>query len=509
VWLALSAAVAGCATVRRQADAALERKSYVEAAELYDEALLDNPKDETALARRAQAREAALAEVLEEARVARERGSMSEARGKLGRFFRLRHRWVMSTPPALVGPLKQESTAAAMEMAEGVRKMLTADAPLAAEAALHADKVIVAEPELAVAVRELGADIRVAGQKRCDHYLSQAGSKDGSEQSPADRPYWRWLVARYCQHFGREATVPALPNLASGVDLAGTISGVSDASATALGARLASALVGTPWYAPGVGERVAGELHGAYAVAYQHGPVTENAPWTERVAYQAMEPRSVPHQVSRMESETYWVTVPYTVTQSETYSCGDSHSYRTCTRSKSVFRTRSESRSRLVTRWHTEYRTELQTVTRHKDVPRVFQYQAERYQANYTLASTVTMHLPPDGEPLTVPLARRELVQALRTDVTFLPAGISPTSGRVPSADQWLNAALDPMLEGVKRELRQAWTARFCTREEFTVEEAARCLYGSKAGAAATEALRSVSGAEADALTALALGPQR
>jgi hypothetical protein len=500
VSLALLALVAGCATLRRQGDQAFERKSYVEAAELYDEALLDDPKDDAALTRRGRAREAALAEVLEQARLARERGARSEAHDKLGRFFRLRHRWTMSTPPSLVEPLRQQAAAAALETAEGVRRLLAADAPLAAEAALHAEKPIVAEPELAAAVRELGTDIRVAGQKRCEH-LSKGGS--------ADRPYWGWLVARYCQHFGRAAPAPALPSLASGVDLAGAISGMSEASATALGARLALALVGTPWYAPGAGERIAGELQGAYSVAYQHGPVTQDAPWIERVTYQTTEPRSVPHQVSRLESESYQVQVPYTVNQSETYSCGDSHSFRTCTRSRSVMRTRSEFRSRLVTRWHTEFRTEMQTVTRHKDVPRVFQYQAEHYQGNYALAGTLTMRLPPDGAPLTVPLGRRELVEALRSDVTFLPAGVEPTSGQVPSADQWLNAALDPMLEDVKRQLRQAWTARFCTRGEFTLEEAAQCLYGGTAGAAATEALRAVSGVEADALTALAVQRSR
>jgi hypothetical protein len=492
--------VAGCATLRRQGDEAFERKAYVEAAELYDQALLDDPKDERALTRRARAREEALAEMLEDARQARDGGRTSEAHDKLGRFFRLRHRWVMSTPPALVAPLKQQAAAAAMETAEGVRRSLTADAPLAAEAALRAEKGIFDEPELTAAVGELNTDIRAAGRKRCDRYLSQGGSDD--------RPYWGWLVARYCRHFGQKATVPALPNLASGVELAGAISGVSQESAAALAARLRSALVETPWYAAGAGERVAGELHGTYTVTYQHGPVDLEAPWTERVNFTTTETRSVPHQVSRMESESYQVQVPYTVNQSETYSCGDSHSFRTCTRSRPVTRTRTEFRSRMVTRWHTEYRSELQTVARHRDVPRVFRYQAERFQGNFALASALTMHLPPDGAPLTVPLERRELVQALRSDVTFLPAGIEPTTGRLPGADQWLNGTLGPVMEDIKRQLRQAWTARFCARDQFTVEEAARCLYGRTAVPAASEALRSVSGSEAEAITALAVAPQ-
>jgi hypothetical protein len=499
VGLVLVGAVAGCATVRRQGDQAFERKSYLEAAELYDQALLDNPKDDDALAKRGRAREAALAELLEQSRLARARGGTSQAHDKLGGFFRLRHRWFMPTPPALVGPLKEQATAAALETAQGVRLLLTTDAPLAAEGALRAESRIFDEPELAAAVAELRANVTAAGQKRCDRYLSEQGSDD--------RPYWRWLVARYCRHFGRSASVPALPNLASGVELAGAVSGVSDASASALAARLSSAFVGTPWYASGARARFSGELGGAYTVSFQHGPVDIEAPWTERVAYTTTESRNVPHQVSRLVSETYWVQVPYTVNQSETYSCGDSHSFRTCTRTRAVMRSRSESRSRLVTRWHTEYRAELQTVTRHRDVPRVFRYTAERYQGSFSLASALTVHLPPDGAPVTVPLRRREILQALSSNVTFLPAGIEPTSGQLPSADQWLNGTLDPVMGDVQRELRQAWYARFCAGEAFTVEEAARCLYGRKAAAAATEALRSVSGVEADGLTALAIGP--
>ena len=69
VALALAAAVAGCATLRWQGDDAFERKAYIEAAELYDRALQEDPKDDKVRASRARARAAALTELLENARV--------------------------------------------------------------------------------------------------------------------------------------------------------------------------------------------------------------------------------------------------------------------------------------------------------------------------------------------------------------------------------------------------------------------------------------------------------
>jgi hypothetical protein len=500
VSVALVVAIAGCATLRRQGDDAFERKSYVEAAELYDQALQEDPKDDKARASRARAREAALTELLDNAKGHRAQGSGSQARAELARFFRFRRRWVMSTPPALVSAVEREASAAAIEVAAAIQPLLAANAPLAAEAALKDQSLVVDEPELAAARRKLRAEIRDAGRLRCDHYRGADRGADGG-------PYWGWLVARYCRHFGRDAASPALPYLAGGIDVDGTISGMSAASSGMVVQQLHAALAGTPWYDAGASERIAGSLRGAYRVTYQSGPVTVQAPWTERVSYLATETRRVPHQVSELHSENYFVQVPYTTSQSESYSCGDSRSYRTCTRSKMVTQYRSEMRSRLVTRWHTEYRTVSETVTRWRNVRRVFSYTAEKRRSSYALASTLTVNLPPDGAALELPLAGSEVVEAMRHDVSFEPAGVEPQPGQLPSGDEWLRSNVGHIVDRLKGELRRGWQARFCGRDEFTTEEAVRCLYGRSLVAAATAALRPVAGTEADALAALAVSP--
>lgn len=500
VALALAAAVAGCATLRWQGDDAFERKAYIEAAELYDRALQEDPKDDKARGSRARAREAALTELLENARVARAEGRASQARVELARFFRFRRRWVMSTPPVLVPAVEREASAAAIEVAAAIQPLLAANAPLAAEAVLKDESVVVDEPELAAARRKLRADITEAGRLRCDRFRAEDRAADGG-------PYWGWLVARYCRHFGRDAASPSLPYLAGGIDVDGAISGMSAASSALVADRLRAALAGTPWHHAGASERIAGSLRGAYRVAYQSGPVTVEAPWTERVSYLATETRRVPHQVSHLETETYYVQVPYTASQTESYSCGDSRSYRTCTRSKSVTHYRSEMRHRMVTRWNTEYRTVSETVTRWRQVPRVFSYTAEKRRGSYALASTLTVSLPPDGAALELPLAGSEVVETMNHGVSFEPAGVEPQDGRLPSGDEWLRSNVGHIVDRLKAELRRGWQARFCGRDEFTTEEAALCLYGRSPVAAATAGLRPVAGKEADALAALAVTP--
>ena len=170
-------------------------------------------------------------------------------------------------------------------------------------------------------------------------------------------------------------------------------------------------------------------------------------------------------------------------------------------------RHRSEMRFRSVTRWHTEYRTVSETVTRWRNVPRVFSYTAEKHRGSYALASTLTVSLPPDGAALELPLARSEVVEAMSHGVSFEPAGVEPQAGRLPSADEWLRSSVGLIVDRLKGELRRGWQTRFCGRDEFTTEEAARCLYGRSPAAAATAGLRSVAGAEADALAALAVAP--
>jgi hypothetical protein len=489
--------LAGCATLRRRGDAAFERRSFVEAAELYEQALQDDPKDDKARAGRARAREAALAELLEQAQQLRAAARASEARARLARFFRLRRLWLMPTPPALVAGVAREAAAAAGEIGAGVRPLLAADAPLAAEALLIAEHDVIDEPELVEARRALHADIAAAGRRRCEHYL--AGPIDG------DSPYWRSLVARYCDHFGKPTPAPPLPYVAAGLEIDGSISGVSAALGAALADRLRVALAGTPWHAPAAEARIAAGLRGVYKVTYERELVTLQAPWVERVAYSTLVPHRESHQVSRLETEHYTVQVPYTDYQSQSYSCGTSGSYRTCTRRHAVTRYRTDYRTRLVTRWHTEYRTVMRSETRYREVPRMFVYDAEQQRGTFALASALAVSLPPDGAPLEVPLARREVITAVNHDVTFEAAGVVPQQARLPGADAWLQASLDSVVTRLRQDLRQAWEERFCRRDAFTVEEAARCLHGRRPVAGAAVGLRAVAGAEADALAAFAL----
>ncbi|HMF40005.1 MAG TPA: hypothetical protein VKQ32_04900 [Polyangia bacterium] len=497
-WLPLLIAlIGGCATVRWDADKAFESHQYVQAAELYDRALQEDKDDEKARAGRQRARTAALRELLEQSNANRRNGDASSARDSLGRFFRLRRRWFMSTPPELVGPLKKEAADAFTELAQGVQPLLDGGAPLAAEARLKEERGIVGEPELREARAELLGRVRALGQRRCEALLPTATNQT---------PFWGWLVGAYCQHFGRdERRDAALPFTVSGLDVRGDLSATSPRIASMMRDRLSTALQGTPWYGSTSPDRFGLELAGRYDVDQRHGPAPFEVPWQERVAYWTTETRQVATQVSYTAYVSESVSVPYTATETESYSCGSGTNFRMCTRSKMVTRTRTEQRTRPQIRFRTEYHPVTQPVRRYRMEPRVFRYQAERYDGSFAITGRARVSLFPGEPALEIPIDHRQRVSALWHDVTFEPASIAPVHARLPTPDEWIADRMPQIVTDLRAKLTDQWGGRFCRLPRFGPEEAARCLYGGVTVAAAAGGFREVAGPEADALAGLAV----
>jgi hypothetical protein len=485
----------GCATTRRRGDDAWKRGAYVEAANLYDQALAEDPKDEEARAGRSRAREAALAAELEQARVLRAQNQQDAARLRLARFFTMRRHWKLQTPTALIAPVEREARAASAEVERRLHPLLAADAALSAEGVLAEERAIADEPETLAARARMDAAVAAVGARRCAAMNATVKSES---------PYWGWLVARYCEHFGVAGAVPVLPFSVAGIEITGAVDGASGPAGQAVVAGLRRAVHGTPWYSPAAAAQASARLAARYGVNQQHVPVTLTAAWTESVPYTTTVSRRVPYQVPYQASETYFDQVPYTTLESESYPCGFGRNHRTCTRSRTVTRYRSQMRTRWVTRHRTEYRTVYDTVTRYRIEPRVFSYPGVRHDNTYALNGTLAIALP-EGAPVQVALDGSELLSGVSHDATFLAAGVAPTRPELPSADGWLLANVDRLVARVSRDLREAWSDRFCRDAGAGLEPAARCLYGRQPAAAATGVLRAELGPEADALAAFAL----
>src|SRR5262245_13405252 len=118
VTFAISAAVvlaglAGCApSTRARAQAAYARGDYLGAASLYDQILAANPRDAGALAKRTEARNAALGAIAGAAYTARAAGDAERALAELGRALELRDGWQLAPAPAVASAVAIEVDAA-------------------------------------------------------------------------------------------------------------------------------------------------------------------------------------------------------------------------------------------------------------------------------------------------------------------------------------------------------------------------------------------------------------
>ena len=133
------------------------------------------------------------------------------------------------------------------------------------------------------------------------------------------------------------------------------------------------------------------------------------------------------------------------------------------------------------------------TATVETESERVFQYEAEQYDARYDLAMTVTLDLG-DGPPLAVAVKRLDNKRAFQHEVSFPQANVYPQRANLPDINAWLTASLGGKKAPMVRKLRARWVKSYCLRSAFSPEEAARCLQAGERKPAAELALGGVFG---------------
>jgi hypothetical protein len=117
-------------------------------------------------------------------------------------------------------------------------------------------------------------------------------------------------------------------------------------------------------------------------------------------------------------------------------------------------------------------------------VTREYAYEAEELRGHYGMNVSVQLELPAQSS-VTLNLKRAEDVKGYEHDVTFEPAAIVPRCDRIPTAPEWVDGQLDRFATRVTWALNRKFLKTYCARSQYTVEEAARCLFvGQKPPAA-------------------------
>lgn len=464
--------MAGCSSLRGKGDAAYTHGDYASAAELYDRAVKGGDRD--AIPLRTKAREEELRVELFFVQTVRAAGA--DPTGKLAMLLDQRDAWGGDGAAALADAIAFEVSAESVRIASEVDARSGHDGPLAGEAVARGYEKLLARKDFASVREAIRVQLAEAGARRCTQL-----------EAASDTPYWRTLTARYCGHWAVVRAVPSLPDHDRGVAIDGAIAGESTDELAALRGALQAAFAKSAWYAPTGALEASASVGGRVDAAFSSREVTLTASWTEQVPYTDYETTQESYQEPYDDTETYEEQVPST----EDVPCGDT----TCP--QTVFH--SETRTRTVTKYRTAWRDVTTPVTKVRDEPHVEDYAAVERTGTYASE----LHVETGGVVASV--AHSTSASGYDHDVTIGAAGVSPQRANLPTHEQFAAREHQALADQLVEQLDSEYSRRFCTRPEFTLEQAAECAYGGADGvpAAGKRALAQVLGGEVAYLAAL------
>jgi hypothetical protein len=471
--------VAGCSSLLSKGDDALARGDFVAAADWYQRAYQREHTEEIRQ-RRDDARGKALAASERAILAARDARNLTGTLAALSERALMRGRWDLGNRYTA----DEERWILDLVRAD-VAPLIDARRALAAETALLTR---LRQIDIEAAGAPLVAEVRALGERNC-------GAFDNAVDD-AEQPYLAQLVARYCGHFGgtRALTPPA--DAFRSVTLLGRIDGFSDEAYGALKRALDGALTQTGWYDPASSRTLAITLAGANGQRYSASSIVVDRPYLRSESYQEVEH----YQESYLDTEWYTEQESYQDTESYSSTCYSGGHSSSCTQTRSVTRYRPVTRTRMVTR----YRPATRVVTRWRSVPDVFHFEAVEHVGNFWSNWSATAALVGDSA-LVVGLRTREQESALEHDVSFPPAQVAPSDGRLTGPVGWQQKQVVRVSADFVAAGRARWRARSCDLGQPTAEQAARCVRqeGASVPAPVLRGLETLFGGEVEPLLAL------
>ncbi|MEO8703656.1 MAG: hypothetical protein ABI867_26640 [Kofleriaceae bacterium] len=435
VWLV------GCVSLQSRAESAYQRANYLGAVLIYDQILAEHPADAAAIAQRERARNAALQLMVK--RIDPARGD--DAAEAVGRILDQRDAWRMTVVE--VAPQITAAVATTTGYLDTrVRDELRYARPLSAEAVLVRHAAVLAHGEFAAPRDRLRAAVTDAGRATCAQLAAD----------PSD-PHWSWLADRYCAHWGDSPVhVPPLPHTRSGLVVEGALDGDSDADNQHLHATLAAGFRETAWFSPDAARVAEGWVGGKIAAAFSAHEIDLSKVWEEDVTYTDTETVSVSYDEPYDDTESYSEQVSHTNTDGST-------SYST------------EWKTRTVTKHRTAWRTEQKAVTKHRTDRHTYRYKGIERTGRY--ASLLSVRLLDLPEPIAASAGSETSKTGIDHDVTFAPASIVPQRANLETYAAYTLRQHDQLRARLVHTLDEQYAKQFCTRAQYTRDQAAACAY--------------------------------
>ncbi len=449
----------GCFTRYHKANELAESGKFIEAAALFEQLSAEHPQDKELRELLGRARYRAVQQALGRARQARLTGDPKTSQAFFAKGLELRSQWALKLDGALESTVEDEREDAVRRLRGLVAPHTLKGEALSAETIVESHAFLLRFPELSGLRQELSTATRAAGRATCQKLQQTAKASDAASDARAQEasPYLLNLVARYCQHFDeRGPTAPPLPDALGSFEVSVELDKVGQGTSAELQAALDRVVRQSPWYSDGALRQGMLTARGSARLERSERLVMLSAPWEERVPY-------TEEVVKQLEE-----SVP--VTECQAYDEYDPKAPGG-----------NVSRTREVTRQKTKTREVVVKETRHRDVPRSFDYQALRVEREGRFSSQAELTVK--GEVLAA--AGQEFSHTwsgYQHDVTFEPANVRPQRPAVAAFEEWTRDNGHALAGRLSTALAESYQARFCTTAAPSKEEAARCARGGKVG---------------------------
>jgi hypothetical protein len=482
--LALVLVTAACGpSLRDKADSAFARGDYRAAAELYSQLLTKSPNNPALLAKRTEARHGVLGQLFMANQTARRNNDRALAIKHLGALLAQRDAWEMAIEPRFVQALTAEVGMAGQDIAIDVDHATNTSGPLSGERTLGTHGDLLAHTDFGDRGARIHARVVEVGRMTCLRLAA-----DTQLPTASTGPYWRWVIDRYCTHWGepgRAGTIE-LANLKNALTVDGDVDGQVELETAALREALATAFRASAWYSPAATTPAIARVSGQVAIAFSQRPVTLHATWDEEVPYTDYETTQESYEEPYTDTESYSEQVPYTDTETRTESCGvpcsrDSDGGicvpQTCTKTETVTKYRTEWKTRTVTKYRTAWRTVTNPVTRYRTVSHPYSYGATEIAGRYDSALRVTLRETGELAGVVSVADLADSATGIEHDVTFAPAGIAPSRANLPTRERVIERERLRLQASLVQALDRRYAQRYCAATTYDREAAAACVY--------------------------------
>nr|CCA65701.1 hypothetical protein [Stigmatella aurantiaca Sg a15] len=442
--------VCACATLQGRADELASRGQYIEAAEIYDQLVHEKPGEKPLVDARDDLRWKGLEQLLGRARRLRFEGHDDEAERFLESFLSYRTQWNTKLNGGMESSLVDEFDGTYLHFQKIILEPAQQGLALTAEAALDPKRKLLSYAVLNKVRQEMETAVVQGGQATCDRV----------KQLPAEGlPHWNELVARYCLRYQARGPEPLfIPEVLAAPSWSVSLSGVSLAQQESLVARLSRAFEASAWYSPVAERRPVFSLRGQFTEDWAQRTVQLTAPWTDREPYTDHEERT------EVTEEPFEDEEEYTDEQ-------------------------GNKKTRKVTRYRKKTREYTVPVTKYRDVPKSFEYFAQRHSVDYGFSVSATGILSEAHSALSVAVTDRYSAYGFEHDVSFSPGNVYPQRPRLLLPHDWFEQHARGLEQAFAGQLQEHWRQYYCSEPSLSLDAAARC---ARAGAALPPQARQV-----------------